>query len=187
MIEASSIDDAPVISGADGIFLLKKLGICAMSTKDAFFQKLEVNSNAKKEQEDALKMTIQAFQQDTAVLIKTIQEWFASSPVKATVSSVSLFEESTRFEVTSLKLVNGSKSLTIVPTGLYYFGVAGALDVTIQNPERSPATTKFSIHWKDSVSKLSGWVLVTGGGGQLPVQRVEFNQENFFTSIMHFA
>lgn len=158
-----------------------------MSTKDAFFQKLQSSSDAQKEQAEALKKAINGFQVDTAKLQMTIKDWFASSPVKTSFSAVTLSEDSERFEMGTLRLENGDKTLTITPVGLFYFGVTGALEVKIRNPSHSPMETKFSLHWKDSISKLSGWVIVNGDGSQKPPQRVAFDQEAFFAHIMDFA
>jgi hypothetical protein len=158
-----------------------------MSEKDAFFQKVEANNNAQKEGEEAFKRDVLAFQEDTKNLIQEIKGWFAGSPVTASVSTTQVVENTDRFEVPNLTLKNGSKTLTINPEGFYYFGVTGSLEVSIHNSSRAPGTSKFSIHWKDSVSKISGWVIVCGGVGNNPVQRIEFNQDNFFKMISAFA
>ena len=127
-----------------------------------------------------------AFQEDTQALISDIKSWFEGSPIQAATSTMQVTEDRDRFEVVTLKLHNGGKTLTINPEGFYYFGVTGCLSVSIYNPSRAPSTSKFSIHWKDTVSKISGWVIVSGGNGT-PVQRIEFNQENFFKMISSFA
>lgn len=158
-----------------------------MSTKDAFFQKLQSSSNAQKEQAEALKKAIDGFQVDTAKLLMMIKDWFASTSVKTSIQTVSLFEENQRFEMGSLRLENGDKSLTITPVGLYYGGVTGVLEVKIRNPSRAPMETKFNIHWQDSISGLSGWVIVKGIASQKSPQRVAFDQEAFFAHIMDFA
>ncbi|MFN3071356.1 hypothetical protein ACKWMY_25045 [Serratia sp. J2] len=155
-----------------------------MSAKDAFFQKLETNGNAQKEGEEAFTHDVLAFQEDTKALIQEIMGWFDGSPVTASASSTQVTENTDRFEVSNLTLKNGDKTLKIIPEGLYYVGVKGNLEVTIH---RAPGTSKFSLHWKDGISKLPGWVIVSGGVGNAPVQRTEFNQENFFKMITAFA
>jgi hypothetical protein len=158
-----------------------------MSAKDAFFQKLETNANAQKEGEEAFKRDVLAFQEDTNVLIQEIMGWFAGSPITTSASTTQVTEGTDRFEVSNLTLKNGNKTLKITPEGLYYFGVIGSLEVAIHNPGRAPGTSKFNLHWKDGISKLSGWVIVSGGIGNAPAQRTEFNQENFFKMITAFA
>ena len=158
-----------------------------MSAKDAFFQKVESNANAQKEGEEAYKREVQAFKEDTKKLILEIKAWFDGSPVTSSISTTQVTENTDRFETSNITLKNGSKTLTIYPEGFAYFGVTGSLTVSIQNPSRAPGTSKFAIHWKDSISKIPGWVIVYGGGGNNPVQRIEFNQENFFKMIESFA
>ncbi|CZW47161.1 MULTISPECIES: hypothetical protein [Enterobacteriaceae] len=157
-----------------------------MSAKDSFFKQVEENTNNQKASEEAFKKEVIAFQEDTQALISDIKSWFEGSPIQAATSTMQVTEDRDRFEVVTLKLHNGGKTLTINPEGFYYFGVTGCLSVSIYNPSRAPSTSKFSIHWKDTVSKISGWVIVSGGNGT-PVQRIEFNQENFFKMISSFA
>ena len=157
-----------------------------MSAKDSFFKKVEDNSNNQKASEEAFKKEVIAFQQDTQALISEIKSWFEGSAIQAATSTMQVTEGSDRFEVATLKLQNSGKTLTINPDGFLYVGVTGCLNVSISNPSRAPSTSKFSLHWKDTVSKISGWVIVSGGNGA-PVQRIEFNQENFFTMISSFA
>ncbi|UPQ69486.1 hypothetical protein ACQU6D_27345 (plasmid) [Klebsiella variicola] len=158
-----------------------------MSAKDEFFRTVESNAKTQKEAEEDFKREVLAFQEDTKKLILEIKEWFAGSPVTASVGTMQVIENTDRFEVSNLTLKNGSKTLTINPEGFAYFGVTGCLKVSIHNPNRAPATSKFSLHWKDGISKISGWVIVYGEGGNTPAQRVQFNQESFFTMIKEFA
>ncbi|MBT9428602.1 hypothetical protein [Candidatus Symbiopectobacterium endolongispinus] len=158
-----------------------------MSAKDAFFQKLETNANAQKEGEKAFKRDVLAFQEDTKALILEIKGWFEGTPVTASASTTLVTENTDRFEVSNITFKNGDKTLKIIPEGLYYFGMKGGLEVTIYNPSRAPSTYKFNLHWKDGISKLPGWVIVSGGVGNAPAQRIEFNQENFFKMITTFA
>jgi len=157
-----------------------------MSAKDSFFKQVEDNSNNQKASEEAFKKEVIEFQQDTLAIISEIKSWFEGSSVQAATSTMQVTEGSDRFEVTALKLQHSGKTLTINPDGFAYFGVTGCLNVSISNPNRAPSTTKFSLHWKDMVSKISGWVIVSGGNGA-PAQRIEFNQENFFKMISSFA
>jgi hypothetical protein len=126
---------------------------------------VERNANARKESEEAFKRDVLAFQEETKALLMEIKDWFDGSPVTSSVGT-QVTENTTRFEVSNLTLKNGDKTLTIVPEGLYYFGVKGGLEVTINNPNSSPSTSKFKLHWKDSVSKLPGWVIVSGSLGR---------------------
>lgn len=155
-----------------------------MSAKDAFFQKVEENINAQQASQDALKKTVQEFQDGTSSLVQTIKAWFDASPIKVSVSTCSCTAWDMRFDAHSLELRNGDKTLTIVPEGLGYIGVAGVVKVTINNPNRSPRRSEFSIHWRDRASKHSEWMIVVGTS---PIQRIEFNQESFFSHISSFA
>ncbi|MWC82428.1 hypothetical protein, partial [Escherichia coli] len=130
-----------------------------MSAKDSFFKQVEENTNNQKASEEAFKKEVIAFQEDTQALISDIKSWFEGSPIQAATSTMQVTEDRDRFEVVTLKLHNGGKTLTINPEGFYYFGVTGCLSVSIYNPSRAPSTSKFSIHWKDTVSKISGWVI----------------------------
>ena len=158
-----------------------------MSSKDDFFQKVDENANAHKASEEALKNDMLAFQKDTGSLIQQIEGWFDNSPIRAVTSTTQLVDNGSRVEVPTLMLHNRDKTLTITPEGLYYFGVTGSLQVTIDNPGSAPRTSNFSLHWKDAISKLDGWVIVYGGAGNTAPKRIEFNQDNFFNMISSFA
>lgn len=158
-----------------------------MSAKDEFFQKLQTNTNAQKEGEESFKRDVSSFQEDTKKLLQEIMGWFKGSPVTASTSTTQMTEHTERFEVPNITLTHGDKTLKIIPEGLYYYGVKGSLEVTIHNPNRAPGTSKFNIHWNDKISNLLGWVIVSGGVANAPVQRIEFNQENFFKMITAFA
>ncbi|RUQ14777.1 hypothetical protein [Aeromonas dhakensis] len=155
-----------------------------MSAKDAFFKQVEHNADAKKAGEIALQRDIMDFQREIEVLFQAIRTWFEGSPVKSKISLVPLTIEGKRAEFESLTLANGSKTLTVIPEGLYYFGVTGSLVVTIDNPDRAPRKSNFNIYWKDSISNMSGWTIVDDAR---PDNRVEFNEENFFSKISTFA
>ncbi len=98
-----------------------------------------------------------------------------------------IYEDGVCIDVSSLILSNGSKTLKIRPEGLYYVGIKGCLDVSIYNPSRSPSSTAFTLNWKDNISKINGWTISYQGYHNSPVQRFEFNQENFFKMIDSFA
>ncbi len=132
-------------------------------------------------------MEVSAFQEETNALIKEIKSWFDGSPITAAIGGVSLLARDTRFSVQALRLQNGDKVLSIEAEGFEYFGVTGVLKVTLDDPSRAPRRSEFSIHWKDSLSNLSGWVIASKPFANIPAQHVEFNQENFFNKISAFA
>lgn len=88
-----------------------------MSAKDEFFRTVESNAKTQKEAEEDFKREVLAFQEDTKKLILEIKEWFAGSPVTASVGTMQVIENTDRFEVSNLTLKNGSKTLTINPEG----------------------------------------------------------------------
>lgn len=158
-----------------------------MSAKDSFFQKIEDNASKKKAADDAFKQEVSAFQRETYVLLTEIKGWFDGTPVQATTSTTQITESNQSIEVTTLTLHNGDKTLSIIPDGFYFYGVTGSLAVAIENPNSSPRTYNFSIHWKDTISEITGWVIVYGKSTNSPAKRIEFNEENFFNMISSFA
>ncbi|EGT4490431.1 hypothetical protein DOX53_22390 [Cronobacter malonaticus] len=160
-----------------------------MSAKDSFFQKVEDNASKQKADEEAFKQDILAFQQDTKALLTDIKSWFDGSPIKTKTSTMQMpVDGSTSlFEVATLTLHNGDKTLSITPEGFYYYGVTGSLTVTIDNPNHAPREFRFSLHWADSLSQIDGWVIAHSGSVNTQVQRIKFDQENFFNMISSFA
>lgn len=157
-----------------------------MSAKDSFFKQVEENTKNQRASEEAFKTEVVAFQKDTQALISDIKSWFEGSPIQAATSTMQVTEDKYHFEVATLTLHNGGKTLTITPEGFYAWGVTGYLKVSIYNPDQATSSSSFSIHWKDSFSKIPGWVIVSGGNGK-QVQRIEFDQESFFNMISSFA
>ncbi|EHH6314806.1 TPA: hypothetical protein MYR65_005295, partial [Citrobacter freundii] len=88
-----------------------------MSAKDSFFKQVEENTNNQKASEEAFKKEVIAFQEDTQALISDIKSWFEGSPIQAATSTMQVTEDRDRFEVVTLKLHNGGKTLTINPEG----------------------------------------------------------------------
>ncbi|MFM5733224.1 hypothetical protein [Aeromonas hydrophila] len=158
-----------------------------MSVKDAFFKKVEENIQAKKSSQEAFQVELDAFQEDTNALILEIKSWFDGSPITSAIGVVSLSAGDIRFSVPGLRLQNGKKTLIIEAEGFDYFGVTGVIKVILDDPDRAPRRSEFSIHWKNSLSQISGWVIATKPVANLPAQFMEFNQENFFTKISSFA
>lgn len=158
-----------------------------MSAKDAFFKKVEENIQVQQSCQEAFKMEVSAFQEETSALIQEIKSWFDGSPITAAIGGVSLLARDIRISVQALRLQNGNKVLTIDAEGYEYFGVTGVLKVILDDPSRTPRRSEFSIHWKNSSSKLSGWVIASKPVANIPAQYVEFNQENFFSKISAFA
>ncbi len=158
-----------------------------MAAKDVFSQKFVVNTKMQMEVEEGFKRDVLAFQEDTKILFQEIMGWFIGSSVTASISTIQVVEDTVRFEVSNLTLKNGEKTLKLTPEGLYYFWAKGSLEVSIHNPNQEPDIPKFNLRWKDEISKLPGWVIISGGVAKIPVQRTEFNQENFFKMISAFA
>ncbi len=155
-----------------------------MSAKDAFFQKLDENNKAKQDANEAFKNEVIAFQNDTASLITEIKGWFENTPIDATSSHMRLTEGKDQFEVATLTLRNGEKTLTIEPEGFYYFGVTGSLKVTLSVVGSIPRQSDFQLHWKDAQGNKDGWTIVAGAP---LVTRTAFNQDSFFALIHTFA
>lgn len=158
-----------------------------MSSKDRFFKKMEDNTKAQQASDAVLKQDIFEFEKAVFELLQNIQSWFDDSPVVSQLTPTAIYEDGVCIDVSSLILSNGSKILKIKPEGLYYVGITGCLDVSIYNPSRSPSSTAFTLNWKDNISKINGWTISYQGYHNSPVQRFEFNQENFFKMIDSFA
>ncbi|MDE9545188.1 hypothetical protein [Xenorhabdus bovienii] len=158
-----------------------------MSAKNAFFKKVEDNAKSQQASDEAFKKDIFEFQRDTENLFQEIKSWFDGSPVKSEFTTMHLTEDGVVIEMQSMTLLNANKTLKITPEGFCYLGVKGSLQVFIYNPNRAPSSTKFSLHWKDSIRKLDGWTITHGVYDNNPVERIEFNQENFFKMIESFA
>lgn len=155
-----------------------------MSEKDSFFKTVNANINAEKAGIEAFKKDVFEFQKGTTWLLDEIQSWFDGSPITSQKSTARVTEGSDSFEVSTLILKNSGKTLTITPECLYFWGGRGSLEVSIHNLNRSPNTSKFTLHQHDKASNIDGWVIVSAGN---PAQRIEFNQENFFSMIQSFA
>ncbi|WP_369308619.1 hypothetical protein [Providencia rettgeri] len=136
--------------------------------------------------EDAFKKDVFEFQRDTELLLHEIKSWFDGSSIIVKLKSTRIYTDGVGIEVSSLHLSNIKKTLEIIPEGLYYFGIKGCLNVSIFNPDSSLKSSKFSLHWKDGVSKFNGWTIAYEVDKN-STQRIEFNQENFFGMIGLFA
>lgn len=155
-----------------------------MSARDAFFKKMEDNQTAEQAGAESLKTTIGEFQSETNQILAIIQEWFKGTSVRAEITKQTLVAESTNvpYPIGTLRLINGSKALEIVPEGLFFVGTTGSLKVALRTT--SSRRELFYLHMKDSRANHGGWSIVHGPA---PVKVIPFNQDNFFENIGDFA
>jgi len=154
-----------------------------MSAKDEFLRKMEANQTSAQDENNTIKSKVAEFQRETELLFETIKGWVRDTGMQAAITQKTLTVESSpeTYQISVLKLTNGSKTLQFMPEGLFYmFGITGSIKVSLSTPGTHKAL--FELHMKNTRAGYDGWIIAKSSTDLTP-----FNEDNFFNSIGAFA
>lgn len=170
-----------------------------MSSKDAFFKKVQENNDSQAARIERAKEDIQTFKTRMKDLVNQVDKWLKGSGVEVTIlenehhdSSIGIMAGNTsnlgRYLVSSIRLKNDTKTASITPIAIYGYAAAGRATLTLENPNRAPRTTKYFLTLdKEDLS----WYIhpenqPAARPGQ-PRQRDPLTEESFFRAIETLA
>lgn len=156
-----------------------------MSAKDAFFKKVQENSQAQQSNEERVKKDIKQFQTRTLQLIEQIKSWLQGSGIEIIEGTSELYDSSVsyllgnsplmRYQVANLVMKNGSKTAKLTPKFLYGVGSNGHLTLTTETPLRAPSKQEFSLHMFESNQSEEGWHLKRSGKSVILTEDIFFD------------
>lgn len=136
-----------------------------MSARERFFKKVQQKQNAATPDGGSVEDDIQAFCERMVVLARQIQQWFEGSGIEVVITTTSLQDLSTvgrslnsgvsRYDITTIRLQNDTRSVSIRPEQLYQNGSKGCVTMTIDAPESTPDKQRFHL----SMAAESGWFI----------------------------
>lgn len=161
-----------------------------MSARERFFKKVQQNKVLPRN-EGPVEADIRAFCQRMDELSEQIGEWLEGAGIDIVLSrkylsdlstvGVSLNSGASRYEVTTIRLENGLRSVSITPEQLYKCGEKGCATLTVDVPDRPAGKQTLFL----SMAPDEGWFI--RGEHQNYRNRVLLTEENFFQAIDSLA
>lgn len=136
-----------------------------MSAKESFFKKVKENKSNQEEFANKIRSDIGSFRNKMFELTKDIDMWLHGSGVEVvisevpfndgTISAIPGIESLSNYKSSVCRMKNGSKTALLQPEGIYGGENKGWASLTIETPERHPATQRFLLRVRSDDS----WVI----------------------------
>ena len=160
-----------------------------MSARERFFKKVQ-QQNTIPLTDGSVAADIQTFCQRMDELAQQVSAWFEGSGIDVVIATQSLQDLSTlghslnsgvsRYDITTIRLQNGTRSASIIPEQLYRDGHKGCAPLTLDTPDRVPARQRFYL----TMAPESGWYI----RHEHPVTKKSIMTEDiFFQAIENLA
>lgn len=156
-----------------------------MSARERFFKKIQQKQPVPPTPgSGSVHADIQTFCLRMEELVLQVSEWFEGSGVEVIASTTYLQDLSTigsslnsgaaSYQITTLRLQNDSRSVSIAPEQLYQNGSKGCVTLTVETPDRVPGKARFYL----CMAPESGWFIrsehQTAAGKSLMTEDVFF-------------
>ena len=145
---------------------------------------MQQKQNATAHGDDVVDMDIQAFCQRMNQLAQQVRQWFEGSGVDVILGAKSLQDLSTvgrslnsgasRYDITTIRLQNDTRSVSILPEQLYQNGLKGCVTLTVDAPDCEPGKQRFYL----CMAPESGWFI--RGEPQTAVGKIIMTEDIFF-------
>lgn len=162
----------------------------SVSARARFFKKVQQQTVALPT-DGSVDTDIQAFCQRMAEFAQQIQQWFDGAGIRVTVASKYVQDLSTvghslnsgalRYEITTVRLQNDTRSVSILPEQLYRGGEKGCVTMTVNAPDRIPVKQLFYL----CMAPEAGWII--RGEHQAIVKNAIMTEDIFFRAIENLA
>lgn len=136
-----------------------------MSARERFLKRVQQKQNTTVPGDGTVDADIQAFCQRMDELAQQVQQWFNGSGIDVVIGTTSLQDLSTigrslnsgasRYDITTIKLQNDTRSVSILPEQLYQKGQKGCLTMTVEMPDLEPTRQHFYL----SMAPEAGWFI----------------------------
>ena len=162
-----------------------------MSVRERFFKKVQQKQNFTAPSDGSVEGDIQAFCQRMDELAQQVQQWFEGSGIDVAIATISLQDLSTighslnsgasRYDITTIRLQNGTRSVSIVPGQLYQDGCTGCVTLTVDTPDCEPGRQRFYLSMKPE----GGWFIREEQ--QASTMKSTLTEDVFFQTIENLA
>lgn len=135
-----------------------------MSARECFFKKVQ-QQNTIPPEDRSVEAHIQIFCLRMDELAQQMQQWFEGSGIEVVIGVKSLSDLSTvgrslnrgasYYDITTIRLQNDIRSVSIAPVQLYQDGCAGCVTLTVDAPDREPGRQQFYL----SMAPVEGWLI----------------------------
>lgn len=115
-----------------------------MSARDRFFKRVQQKNDSIPPEHESAEGEIRAFRQRMDALAQQICEWFEGSGIEIIVSTKHIYDLSTlgyslssgicRYDITTIRLVNGDRSVSIMPEQLCRSEERGCVTMRVDAP-----------------------------------------------------
>ena len=136
-----------------------------MSARERFFKRAQQRQNSVLSGNGPVDADIQAFCQRMDDLALQVSEWLEGSGVEVIISTKYLQDLSTigsslnsgasHYQITTIRLQNNSRSVSITPEQLYQNGGKGCVTLTVETPDRVPGKARFYL----CMAPEGGWFI----------------------------
>lgn len=162
-----------------------------MSARERFFKKMQQEHSGTSPGDGSVDADIQTFCQRMDALALQVLQWFEGSGIDVIIATTSLQDLSTighslnsgasRYDITTIRLQNDIRSVSITPEQLYQKESKGCVILTVNTPDRTPGKQYFYL----CMAPKSGWFI--RGEHQSVTDRTIMTEETFFQRIESLA
>lgn len=162
-----------------------------VSVRERFFKKVQQKNNRALGSNKSAEAEVQAFCQRMDELAQQINMWFEDSGIEVIIAKKYLHDLSTvglslnsgvcRYEITTIRLQNGNRSVSIIPEQLCRAGDRGCVTMNVDAPDTAPGRQTFYL----CMAPNSGWLIRNENQGVLG--NVLLTEDVFFRAIENLA
>lgn len=164
-----------------------------MTARERFFKKLQHQQNPPRTTtyDRAAAADIAMFRQQMAALARQVNQWFDGTGIEVVVSTRHLHDLSTlgyslnsgicRYDIPTLRLKNGERSVNIVPQQLWDGVEKGVVTLSLETPGGAGSREVFYL----SLAPDGGWLIRQAR--QPPEARQILTEDRFFMAIDSLA
>ena len=161
-----------------------------MSARERFFKKVQ-QQNTPPLTDGSVAADIRAFCQRMDELAQQVQQWFDGSGIEVIIGEKSLSDLSTvgrslnggasRYDITTIRLQNDIRSVSVQPEQLYQNGCTGCVTLIVDTPDREPGRKRFYLSMKPE----GGWFIREEQ--QAATMKSTLTEDVFFQAIENLA
>lgn len=159
-----------------------------MSARERFFNKVQHNSASVPSGKNSVEAVVRAFRSRMNDLARQMSQWFSGSTIEVTFSTKHIHDLSTvgysltsgicRYDITTIRLQNGDRSVTILPEQLCHRTETGLVTMRV---EAYGITQVFYL----SMAPDTGWFIRRER--QSVKENVIMTEERFFEAVDRLA
>jgi hypothetical protein len=163
----------------------------SVSARERFFKMVQQRQNPPAPGDGSVEADIQAFCLRMDELAQQIQQWFEGSGIDVAIATTRLQDLSTvgrslnsgasRYDITTIRIQNDTRSASIVPEQLYQHDRNGCVTIIVDAPDRMSGKQRFYL----SMARESGWYIRSGY--QTTTNNSMMTEEAFFKAVENLA